>query len=320
MKYTILYVDDEVDNLYSFKSLFRRDYNILIAESGEQAIQMLEDNEVDLIISDQRMPQMTGVELFEAIKDQYPDVLRMVMTGYSDMQAVIDSINKGRVYQYISKPWDEEDLKRTLDNALETYSLRKRNRELEKENILAQFDILKHQINPHFLFNSMNILAALIPIDQEKAVAFTSKFSKLYRSVLELKEQMLINLEEELEFAKDYIYLQKVRFGENLQIEFDIPESHLNDAIPPFALQLLLENAIKHNIVSMDQPLKIRVAYEADKLVVENNLQKRKNVQDSTGIGLKNLQARYQLICEDCIETGEQGEKFVAKIPLIPSA
>lgn len=320
MKNSILYVDDEIDNLYSFKSLYRRDYNILIAESGQQAIQILEEQEVDLIISDQRMPQMTGVELFEAIKDKYPDVLRMVMTGYSDMQAVIDAINKGRVYQYISKPWDEEDLKRTIDNALETSRLRKRNRELEKENILAQFDILKHQINPHFLFNSMNILAALIPIDQEKAVAFTSRFSKLYRSVLELKEQMLINLEEELSFAKDYIFLQKVRFGENLKIEIDISDAALKDALPPFALQLLLENAIKHNIVSMDQPLTIRIFQKGESLIVENNLQKRKNVEDSTGIGLKNLQGRYNLIGGQEIKTGEEDGKFVAHLPLIPSA
>ena len=124
MKRSILYVDDEVDNLYSFQSLFRRDYKIFIAESGAEALQLLEENKVELIISDQRMPEMTGVEFFEAIKDKYPDVIRMVMTGYSDMQAIIDSINKGRIYQYIAKPWEEDELKVIIDNALETYDLR----------------------------------------------------------------------------------------------------------------------------------------------------------------------------------------------------
>lgn len=319
MKKSILYVDDELDNLYSFQSLFRRDYKILIAESGADAMRLLEENKVELIISDQRMPEMTGVELFEAIKDKYPDVVRMVMTGYSDMQAIIDSINKGRIYQYITKPWEEEELKVIIDNALETYDLRQRNRTLEKENILAQFDILKSQINPHFLFNSMNILAALIPEDPEKAVVFTARFSKLYRSVLELKEQLLVSLKEELAFTNDYIFLQQIRFGDNLQVQTDLPTEISTYSLPPFALQLLLENAIKHNIVSMDNPLIIRIFQDNQQLVVSNNLQRRKNVDHSTGIGLKNLNERYQLLGEQAIITEEVNNKFIARIPLIPA-
>ena len=317
MKHTILYVDDEVDNLYSFKSLYRRDFNILIAESGQEAINLLENHSVDLIISDQRMPKMTGVELFEAIKDQHPDVLRMVMTGYSDMQAVIDAINRGNVYQYIAKPWDEEGLKMILDKALETLQLRKRNRELEKENVLAQFDILKHQINPHFLFNSMNILAALIPKEPERAVEFTTRFSKLYRSLLELKEQLLISLEEELSFASDYLFLQKMRFGNSLLAEINISDQVLNYALPPFAIQLLLENAVKHNIVSCDYPLKISIFNTDALLIVENNLQKRKNVENSTGIGLSNLRSRYELVGNQSIEIETTESKFLVKVPLI---
>ena len=186
-KQTILYVDDETDNLSAFKAVFRRHYNILLANSGAEAIELLKTENPKLIVSDQRMPGMTGVEFFENIKDLYPKAIRIVLTGYSDMQAIIDAINKGKIYHYVSKPWKADELKVILENALEAYHLRQRNEDLERRNVQAQFEILKNQINPHFLFNSMNILASLIPLDPSMAVKFTKAFSKLYRSVLQLR-------------------------------------------------------------------------------------------------------------------------------------
>lgn len=318
-KHTILYVDDERDNLTAFKAVFRRNYHILLAESGPEAIQLLDNQEVQLIISDQRMPGMTGVAFFEKIKQTHPDAIRIVLTGYSDMQAIIDAINKGKVYHYVSKPWKAEELKVILDRALEAYELRHRNRELERQNIQSQFEILKNQINPHFLFNSMNTLAALIPIKPELAVKFTRGFSKLYRSVLQLREQLMISLDEELEFVDAYFLLQQMRFDESLILQKDIPEEKLDDSLPPFALQILVENAVKHNIISEDSPLTIRIFTQEDHLIVENTYQPRGTVESSTGLGLTNLKARYRLLGALDIEAGVVEDLFVVKLPLIPA-
>ncbi len=317
---TILYVDDEQDNLVSFKAVFRRQYNILIAESAAEALEILSKEAIGLVISDQRMPKMTGVELFEKIKDLYPDTIRMVLTGYSDMQAIIDAINKGNVYQYISKPWQADELKVIIQNALETHDLRRKNRELETQNVMAQFEILKNQIQPHFLFNSMNILRSLISTDTEKAQAFATQFSKLYRSVLGLKDQLLIGLEEELDFINCYIFMQKMRFADSLVVDLAIPADRMGYTLPPFALQILVENAIKHNIVSEEQPLTISVSVEGDFLKIENPLQARGHVEDSTGTGLANLKARYALLGNLPIQIKENNNTFIVRIPLIPES
>lgn len=135
-KPNILYVDDEVNNLTGFKAAFRRDYKITTTESAEKAIELLREKDFEVIISDQRMPGMTGVEFFEAIKDDHPEPVRMLLTGYADIESVIKAINEGNVYRYISKPWQEHELKMTIDNAVEFYQtknqLRQRNFELEK--------------------------------------------------------------------------------------------------------------------------------------------------------------------------------------------
>ena len=152
---------------------------------------ILEQEKIDLIISDQRMPAMTGVELLELVRAKYPEVIRMVLTGYTDMQAIVDAINKGNIYYYITKPWKGGELKVILSNALEAYSLRKKNKALEQQNILAQFEILKNQINPRFLFNCINVLSSMIKTDPEQAVFFTNKFAKLYRSILQMREHLI---------------------------------------------------------------------------------------------------------------------------------
>ena len=320
MKYCILYVDDESDNLTAFQAVFRRQFQVLVAQGGQEALALLEQENVDLIISDQRMPGMTGVELLEQVKERYPDVIRMVLTGYSDMQAIVDAINKGNVYHYVTKPWNAVELKLILDKALETYSLRLRMRELEKQNILSQFEVLKNQINPHFLFNSMNTLSALISVDPKKAIHFTNQFSRLYRSMLELREQMVISLEEEFNFLKTYLNLQQMRFDENLILEIQMPDDAGQYSLPPFTLQFLVENALKHNIVSNTYPLTIRLYQEKDCLVVANNLQRRGSVEDSTGTGLKNLKARYQLLGIEHFEIIEENDWFIVKAPLIENA
>ncbi len=129
----VLYVDDEVHNLNSFKASFRRAYNVFITESISTAMQILENNEIHIIISDQRMPEMTGIEFFESILDAHPEPIRMLLTGYADINAVIGAINKGQVYKYFSKPWDEAEIMKTISEAYEIYCLRKENKELTEK-------------------------------------------------------------------------------------------------------------------------------------------------------------------------------------------
>jgi response regulator RpfG family c-di-GMP phosphodiesterase len=126
----ILYIDDEVNNLNAFKASFRRIYTVQTATSAEEAEKLLESNTFHIIISDQRMPKMTGIEFFESILERYPEPIRILLTGYADINAVIDAINKGQVYKYFSKPWNEDELKHNIEKAYEVYSLRKENKEL----------------------------------------------------------------------------------------------------------------------------------------------------------------------------------------------
>jgi len=126
----ILYIDDEINNLTAFKAAFRRLYTVYTAASALEAEQLLAEHEIHIIISDQRMPKMTGIEFFETILDKYPEPIRILLTGYADINAVIDAINKGQVYKYFSKPWNEEELKHNIEKAYEVFSLRRENKEL----------------------------------------------------------------------------------------------------------------------------------------------------------------------------------------------
>jgi DNA-binding NtrC family response regulator len=129
-KINVLYVDDEVGNLTAFKAAFRRDFNIFIVESAEEGIKVLDQNEIEIILTDQRMPETTGIEFLQSIMEKYPEAMRIMVTGFSDIEAVIDAINKGKVYKYITKPWDNDSLKITINQAYEVYQLRKENKQL----------------------------------------------------------------------------------------------------------------------------------------------------------------------------------------------
>lgn len=144
--FTILYVDDEEQNLISFRATFRRYYKIFTATSGMGGMEILKNEKIHLIITDQRMPEMTGVEFLEKILNEYPDAIRMILTGFSDMEAIIQAINSGRVFRYITKPWDEQELKMTIENARQMYGLQAKNRSLLKDlqlKVQEQDKILK---------------------------------------------------------------------------------------------------------------------------------------------------------------------------------
>lgn len=145
-KYHILYVDDEEHNLVSFRAAFRQHYHIHTAASAREGMHVLRDHPIHVLITDQRMPEMTGVQFLEAIIPEYPNAIRMILTGFSDIEAIIKAINTGRVYRYITKPWDENELKMTIDSAIAYYSLQQRNRELVDElheKVVEQERIMK---------------------------------------------------------------------------------------------------------------------------------------------------------------------------------
>ncbi|AOM75888.1 response regulator [Pedobacter steynii] len=133
----ILYVDDEIHNLNAFKASFRRSFNVFTAESAKEAMPILAAHPIQIIITDQRMPQMTGVEFLESILEAYPDPIRILLTGYADIAAVIDAINKGQVYLYITKPWQEDELKLYIEKAFEVFQLRKENKELTEKLLIV---------------------------------------------------------------------------------------------------------------------------------------------------------------------------------------
>lgn len=202
---------------------------------------------------------------------------------------------------------------------------------LKREKLALQYESLKNQVNPHFLFNSLNTLSGLIGKDDAKATLFVKQLSDIYRYVLEQKDRELVTLNTEMDFVKNYINLMKIRFGDNLQIITDIKQSGTEKVIP-LSVQMLIENAIKHNIVSIDKPLNIRIfTDDEERLVVKNNLQKKSSImQDRTDDrekhGLENIRSRYEYLSQGNFEVNgasgpdfpeEKDGEFIVKLPLI---
>ncbi len=189
--------------------------------------------------------------------------------------------------------------------------------EVKRESLALQYKVLQDQINPHFLFNSLNVLGSLIDIDVEKAKQFTRELSKFYRDVLQFKDLDIISLKEEIDFVTKYIYLQQIRFGEALQVDI-IANEKVEGKVIPLSVQALVENAIKHNEISRANPLKIVVAISDNyELVVENNLQPKNQVEDSSKTGLKNLSGRYEYLTGKQMIISKNGGYFRVSVPLI---
>jgi two-component system, LytTR family, sensor kinase len=188
--------------------------------------------------------------------------------------------------------------------------------DLERKNVESQLEGLRNQVNPHFLFNSLNTLIYLIPEDSDKAVRFVQQLSKVYRYVLESRDARLIPLDDELDFLKSYVFLLKERFGENLQVRIANMNGKGQLAVVPLSLQMLFENAIKHNILSAEKPLTIEVFSENGCLLVRNNLQRKQQVMDSTGIGLDNIQSRYRILTNQEVEVIVSQQYFTVLLPL----
>lgn len=190
--------------------------------------------------------------------------------------------------------------------------------QLKREHIQSQLEGLKSQVNPHFLFNSLNTLVYIIPEDPDKAIKFVQKLSKVYRYVLEIRDKKLISLSEELGFLNAYTFLLKERFGESLHIELEITPGMEETKIVPLSLQILFENAIKHNIISSQKPLTIRVGTEGDgRLIVQNNLQVKRQRMPSTKVGLENIKSRYAFFSNERVIVESTPTFFTVSLPLL---
>ena len=181
----------------------------------------------------------------------------------------------------------------------------------------AKFESLKNQIDPHFLFNSLNVLSSLIEENPDNAQRFTTSLSKIYRYVLEQKDKELISVEEELAFAKTYMNLLKMRFENSLF--YELPSFNINPEakVVPLSLQLLLENTVKHNVVSEQRPLHIRIYVEGDYLAVQNDYQKKEVLQERQGVGLQNIINRYGIITNRKVLIAQNEKTFTVKIPIL---
>lgn len=190
--------------------------------------------------------------------------------------------------------------------------------ELKKEQMATKYEALKNQVNPHFLFNSLNALTNLVYEDQDQAANFIRQLSKVYRYVLDTQSKELVSINTELTFLDSYIFLQKIRFDEKLIVNIDV-KGHEQSMIPPIALQMLLENAVKHNVIAEEEPLTIDVLVEDGKfLVVKNNLQKKRiPLEASSGMGLANIKSRYEFLSKIPVEIIETTDEFIVKLPLL---
>ncbi|MDJ1467655.1 histidine kinase [Cytophagaceae bacterium DM2B3-1] len=194
------------------------------------------------------------------------------------------------------------------------------NMELERiknDNLGAQYELLKQQVNPHFLFNSLNTLKAMVESGDEEAIDFIIKLSNFYRYTLESRKLDLIHVHEEMEILNAYLFLQKARFDNGFTFTNTLDSNVLTTLIPPFTLQLLVENCLKHNIVSLQKPLHIKVYRDTDYLVVENQIQLKKGENNSLGVGLKNIDLRYNHLLDKHVEISNDQKVFRIKLPLI---
>lgn len=191
----------------------------------------------------------------------------------------------------------------------------KREQKLKEEKLIFQYETLKNQVNPHFLFNSLNTLSSLVSKDAKLAEKFISRFSSIYRYILENRDVEMINLTNEIAFVENFFFLQKIRDDGKIDLNLD-----LNDAdkyeILPISLQLLVENALKHNAATKDKPLKISVSMEDNYVVVQNNIQPKMQIEPSSKTGLKNLQERVKLVLNREVLVDSSGGSFIVKIPV----
>ena len=229
---------------------------------------------------------------------------------------------KGSGLRMIALVWLVEmvitNLTLTINFYRQLVLLHERTEQVEENSIKAQYAALQNQLNPHFLFNSLNTLISEIEYAPKNAILFTQRLSDVYRYILQSQQQRLVTIESELSFIDSYIFLHKVRLGDCIRIENRIEADNYDLKLPSLTLQLLVENVIKHNIINMDMPMNILIDYDSEngRILVTNKIRIKPNVV-STGMGLKNLSARYLLICNQDITIENNTNYFTVKIPVL---
>ena len=206
-----------------------------------------------------------------------------------------------------------------LHNVYDMRKLAQEKEALQKAHLQSQLDSLKNQVNPHFLFNSLNTLSSLVSISPEQAEIFIDELSSVYRYLLQSNERELTTLQAEMEFANSYYHLLKTRYGEAIHLTISVDRTHLNFLVPSLSLQLLLENCTKHNIISLTKPLHIHIYTKSgpDRLVVANNLQRKVNPVPSNKTGLANIMKKLQLLNQPEVTIRETENDFIVSVPLI---
>lgn len=201
--------------------------------------------------------------------------------------------------------------------AIEFFTQHHKSLVLQEENSRMQYKQLKSQINPHFLFNSLSVLTSLINSDAERATDYTKKLSDVYRYVLTHDREDIVSVDEELMFIHNYMEILQIRFGEGLQMECTVNPADIKKAIPPMTLQVLVENAVKHNALTPSNRLHIDITSDGEYIIVSNNIIPRLRVESSTGIGLDNLRAKYRIIAGENIRIEKSENEFTVKLPLL---
>jgi two-component system, LytTR family, sensor kinase len=190
--------------------------------------------------------------------------------------------------------------------------------ELRRNSAMAEMEMIKSQINPHFLFNNLNVLSGMVIKDNPEANKFIEEFSKVYRYILNNQQKELVELNSELEFIQPYIFLLKKRFNEGLEVDITIADKYKQLYVVPAAIQMLIENAIKHNVISRHKPLHIEIHSNGNNtLIVKNNLQLRTALVPSSRIGLQNIRRRYEIISDRSINVQQSEKEFEVTLPLL---
>lgn len=236
------------------------------------------------------------------------DKLTLIVSYFVDFTIVV-AVNLAYFGVYFFDQWKMK--------ILETERLAKEKALTQKEHARVQYDNLKNQLNPHFLFNSLASLNSLIFENQELASQFLQQLSKVYRYVLENKDRELVSLQTETKFIQHYLMLLKTRFGDGFLTDIRIEPGKEERRIVPITLQILIENALKHNKVGEASPLRICIRTEGDFLIVSNNLQKKTMVETSNGMGLENMRTLYTYLSPEAIEILEEEKNFTVKVPLL---
>nr|HRC91509.1 histidine kinase [Bacteroidia bacterium] len=238
------------------------------------------------------------------------------------------TFNNERIFSFeIKKPFWSEDwfyiISVLLTILLVYFFIRLRDarmkklQQLKNDSIRFQFETLRNQVNPHFLFNSFNTLIDIIEHDKEHAVEYVENLSAFFRNIVTYKDKDTIKLSEEIKIVKAFYFIQQKRFGSNLQLLVDEHSLYDDRYVVPMVLQLLLENAIKHNEISKEKNLKVKVSFSDSRIIISNNTNPKMNKDESTGTGLRNIIARYRLLTDKTVQIESSQEYFVVSLPLI---